>query len=116
MKWVGVVTLIGLILLYFINAAFKIEFSDLEMLIHSTIRYFTGFIIFGIFCFYGHSLRFKNAVYLVLILLLADDAYDYFREVDSLRLEIILHSIYMLLWGSLTGYLFIRHFNHKEQD
>lgn len=116
MKWVGLVTIIGLILLYFINAAFKVEFTDVEMLIHSSIRYFTGFIIFGIFCFYDHSLKFKTAVYTVLILMLLDDLYDYFRDVDSLRFEIIFHSIYMLAWGSLTGYLFMRQFNHKTEN
>lgn len=116
MKWVATVTVIGLLLMYFINAAFRISVLEVEMLIHSSIRYFTGFVIFGIFCFYGHSLKFKTAAYTVLALMLADDIYDYIRDVNSFRLEILLHSLYMIIWGSLTGYLFMRQFTNKTED
>jgi hypothetical protein len=48
MKLVNIAVIVGLILLYFVNAAFKINIFNWEMLIHSGIRFFTGFIILGI--------------------------------------------------------------------
>jgi hypothetical protein len=108
MKSVSMVMIAGLILLYFVDAAFKIQIMNWEMLIHSAIRFFTGFILIGIGVFYAHKIRLKSAVYLILVLVLADDIMDYFRNVNSFSFEIMLHSIYMLLWGSLMGYVFMR--------
>lgn len=103
----------GLILLYFVDAAFKIQIMNWEMLIHSAIRFFTGFILLGIGVFYAHKIRLKSAVYLVLALVLADDIMDYFRNVYSFSFEVMLHSIYMLLWGSLMGYVFMKQLKDK---
>jgi len=102
------VIIAGLILLYFLDAAFKLNPFNLEMLIHSGLRFFTGFIVFGISVFYTHKIRLKFAVCLVLALILADDIWDYTRNVNNFRFEVMLHSIYVLLWGSLTGYVFIK--------
>jgi hypothetical protein len=98
----------GLILLYFVDEAFKIQIMNWEMLIHSAIRFFTGFILIGIGVCYAHKIRLKSAVYLILALVLADDIMDYFRNVDSFSFEDTLHGVYMLLWGSLMGYVFMR--------
>ena len=113
MKLIGIVTIAGLILLYFIDAAFKIHILNWEILIHSAIRFFTGFILIGIGVLYAHKIKLKSAVYLVLAVVLADDILDYFRKVENFSFEIMLHSIYMLLWGSLMGYVFMRHAKHK---
>ena len=113
MKLVSLAMVAGLILLYFMDAAFKLQIMNWEMLIHSAIRFFTGFILIGIGVFYAHKIKLKSAVYLVLALVLADDIIDYFRKVNSFNFEIMLHSIYMLLWGSLMGYLFMRRAKHK---
>jgi len=113
MKLIGIVTLAGLILLYFVDAALKIHIMNGEMLIHSALRFFTGFILIGIGVFYAHKLSIKSAVYLILALVLADDIMDYFRKVNSFNFEVMLHGIYMLLWGSLMGYVFMRHAKHK---
>jgi hypothetical protein len=113
MKSVSIVIIAGLILLYFLDAAFKLNPFNLEMLIHSGIRFFTGFIIFGISVFYAHKIRFKFAVYLVLALVLADDVWDYTRNVNSFSFEVMLHSIYMLLWGSLAGYVLMKQSQDK---
>ncbi|MDD1631931.1 MAG: hypothetical protein LUP91_06950, partial [Methylococcaceae bacterium] len=78
MKLVSLVMIAGLILLYFVDAALKIQLMNWEMLIHSALRFFTGFILLGIGVFYAHKLRLKSAVYLVLALILADDIMDYY--------------------------------------
>jgi hypothetical protein len=52
----------------------------------------------------------------VLALVLADDVWDYFRHVDSFSPEMMLHSIYMLLWGALTGYVVMRYFKDKSAE
>ena len=103
------VIIAGFILLYFLDAAFKLNPFNLEMLIHSGLRFFTGFIIFGISVFYAHKIRLTFAVCLVLALILADDIWDYTRNVNSFSFEVMLHSIYVLLWGSLTGYVLMKH-------
>jgi hypothetical protein len=38
---------------------------------------------------------------------LADDIWDYVRKIDSLTPEVMLHSIYMLLWGAVMGFVAI---------
>ena len=43
MKLVSIAIIIGFILLYFVNAALKIDIFNSEMLMHSGIRFFTGF-------------------------------------------------------------------------
>ena len=113
MKLVSMVMIAGLILLYFVDAALKIQIMNWEMLIHSTIRFFTGFILIGIGVFFAHKIRLKSAVYLVLALVLADDIMDYYRNVNSFSFEVMLHSIYMLLWGSLMGYVVMRQSKDK---
>jgi hypothetical protein len=113
MKLVGIAIVVGLILLYFVNAALKINIFNWEMLIHSGIRFFTGFIILGIGYFYEHKIKLRISVYLVLALVLADDIMDYYRHVDSFSAEFMLHNIYMLLWGALLGYLSMKYVKDK---
>lgn len=114
MKLVGFILLMGLILLYFLDAALKVPMLSTEMLIHSSIRFFTGFIILGIGVFYEHKIRFKSSVYLVLALVLADDIADYYRNVDSFKLEIMILGAYMLFWGALTGYFFMKNAKREQ--
>jgi hypothetical protein len=104
---------VGLILLYFVNAAFKIDIFNWEMFIHAGIRFFTGFIVIGIGFFYEQKIGFKIAVYLVLALVLADDILDYYRGVTQFSPELMLHGVYMLCWGCLVGYLAIRYLKAK---
>ena len=116
MKFVSIALVVGLFLLYFVVAALKIDLFNWEMLIHSGIRFFTGFIILGIGYFYEHKIQLKISIYLVLGLFLADDLLDYFRNTTKFSLEIILYGIYMLLWGSTVGYLFIRFIKSKNSS
>ena len=113
MKLVSLVMIAGLILLYFVDAAFKIQIMNWEMLIHSALRFFTGFVLIGIGVFYAHKIKLKYAVYVVLVLVLTDDIIDYFRNVKSFNFEVMLHSIYMLLWGALMGYVVMKQLKDK---
>jgi hypothetical protein len=83
------------------------------MLIHSGIRFFTGFIILGIGYFYEHKIKLKVSLYLVLAIVLADDVLDYYRDVTQFSDKLMLHNIYMLLWGSLVGYLTMKYIKDK---
>jgi hypothetical protein len=113
MKLISIVMIVGLILLYFVDAFFKIQLMNWEMLTHSALRFFTGFILIGIGVFYAHKIKLKSAAYLVLALVLADDMMDYFRNVDSFSFEDTLHGVYMLLWGSLMGYAYMKYSKDK---
>jgi hypothetical protein len=108
MKGASIVIIAGLILLYFIDSAFKLNPFNAEMLMHSGLRFFTGFLVLGIGVFYAHKIGLKIAVGLVLALSLADDVWDYTRNVNSFSFEVFLHSMYMLAWGSLTGYVLVK--------
>ncbi len=116
MKLVYIAVIAGLVLLYFVNAALKISIFNWEMLVHSGIRFFTGFAILGIGYFYEQKFGFKLAIYLVLALVLADDVMDYFRNVPSFTAEFMLHNIFMLLWGSVLGYLFMKAIKSRAND
>jgi hypothetical protein len=109
MKLIGLILFLGLIALYFLDAAFKVEMLSLEMLGHIALRFITGFLILGIGVFYEHAIPFKSSVFIILALLLGDDIFDYYRNVNSFTPEVILLSIYMLLWGALMGYVTMRH-------
>jgi hypothetical protein len=108
MKLISLVIIAGFILLYFIDSAFKLDPFNTEMLMHSGLRFLTGFLVLGIGVFYTGKIGLKFALCLILILVLADDIWDYTRNVQSFSFEVMLHSIYMLLWGSLTGYLLMK--------
>ncbi len=108
MKLVSIVIIAGFILLYFIDSAFKLNPFNAEMLIHSGLRFLVGFLVLGIGVFYAHKISLEFAIALVLALVLADDIWDYTRNVNSFSFEVMLHSIYMTLWGSLTGYVLMK--------
>lgn len=114
MKALVIVTTIGLVLLYFVDMALKIHLFNWEMFIHSVIRFFISFIVIGVGVFYDHLIRLKHAVFIVLALFLLDDILDYFRHVDSFHFEVMLHGLYMLAWGSVTGYVFIKNIKHRD--
>lgn len=114
MKLIGLILFLGLVALYFLDAAFRLEMMTFEMLGHIALRFFTGFLILGIGVFYEHTIRFRSSVYIILVLLLGDDIFDYYRNVNSFTPEVILLSIYMLLWGALTGYATMRHFKKSR--
>jgi hypothetical protein len=109
MKTVSAAIVAGIVLLYFIDSAFKISILDYELFVHSLIRFVSGFFLLGLGVFYAHQIKLKTAFYIVLALVLADDIYDYVRKVDSFSPEIMLHSIFVLLWGAAVGYLFFKH-------
>ena len=108
MKLIGLILFLGLIILYFLDAAFRLEMLTPEMLGHIALRFFTGFMVLGVCVFYEHVMRLKHSLWILLVLLLGDDIWDYLRGVDSFTPEVLLLSIYMLLWGALTGYLTMR--------
>jgi hypothetical protein len=58
--------------------------------------------------FYAHKIKLKFAVCLVLALAFADDVWDYTRNINSFNFEVLLHSLYMMAWGSLTGYVLMK--------
>jgi hypothetical protein len=116
MRPVYIVFILGLIGLYFVNAALKIDIFNWENFIHSGIRFFSGFIILGAGYFYSHKPELKFSLALVLSLFLADDILDYYRHVDSFSAEFILHGFYMLAWGSCLGYLTIRSIKRKTAE
>lgn len=115
MKLLTAVFILGLIIQYFMDTALRLENINLEMFIHNLIRFFTGFIILGIWVSYKHKLKLKIALYLVVALLLADHIADYMRSVDNLKLEMLIHESYLILWGALMGFLSMRCFNRKKQ-
>jgi hypothetical protein len=85
-----------------------------EMFIHSGLRFMAGFLILGIGVFYAHKIKLKYAIWFLIVLALTDDILDYTRNVNSFNFEVMLHSIYMLLWGALTGYALIKKWVNRD--
>ncbi|MGR9052670.1 MAG: hypothetical protein ACU84J_08480 [Gammaproteobacteria bacterium] len=113
MKILLPIVIVGLIVQYFMDSAFDIHNMNLEMSIHNTVRFVAGFVFLGIWVWYGHRMKLKVALYFVLALLISDDIMDYLRNINSLKLEIVLHDSYIVLWGAITGYFFMRSLKHK---
>lgn len=114
MNLILLVTTIGLILQYFLAAAFKFSILETELLLHGLIRFLTGFFLLGIGVFYAHSLKFKSAAAIALALVLTDDVADYFRQVDSFKPEVMLYSLYMMLWGAVMGFVVMRNWRRRK--
>jgi hypothetical protein len=106
--------LIGLVLLYFLNIAIlKTPILNLEWSIHAGIRFLVGFIILGVVFLYERAVKFKSAVYLTAGIAAVDYIYDYYIEAYRLNFEIILHGIFMIIWGAILGYLTAKYIKEK---
>ncbi len=105
---------LGAILLYFLNTAIlKTPVLDFEWSLHASIRFFTGFFILGVICFYAKAISFKKAIYITAVVVLADYIYDHYTQSYRLQLEIILHGIYMIVWGAIVGYLTAKYIKQR---
>ena len=115
MKMLAFIFIVGAIFLYFINIAFlKTPILNMEWSIHAGTRFLVGFFVLGIRYFYVKALSFKNAIILTSIIVILDYLYDYFVESYRLNIEIIMHGIYMLIWGALLGHLAAKHIINKR--
>jgi hypothetical protein len=107
--------IVGVFLLYFLNIAIlKTPVLDLHWSVHAGLRFLIGFIILGVSCFYAQAIKFKTAVYITACIVTMDYFYDYYALAHRLKLEIILHGIFMMIWGAILGYLTTKYI--KEQS
>ena len=106
---------VGFILLFFVDSAFRVEILNLEMFIHNLVRFFAGFVFLGIWGWYEHRLKFKISMYIILSFVIADDIYDYIRDIDSLRPEILLHDLFIVVWGAISGFFFVKYLREEKQ-
>lgn len=105
MKMLIISFMVGLVALYFLNIALlKAAVLDLEWSIHAAIRFFAGFILLGVSYFYAHALKLKNALYLMACVIALDYAYDYYAQSYHFKFEVMLHGIFMIIWGACLGY------------
>jgi hypothetical protein len=106
MKLLMFTVIVGIILLYFLNIALlKTHLFDPYWIMHAALRFLVGFFILGISYFYAKALTFKKALYITILIVSADYIYDYYSEAYRFKFEIILHGIYMVIWGAILGYL-----------
>lgn len=107
--------IVGVVLLYFLNIALlRGPILDLEWSIHAAIRFIAGFFILGVSCFYEHAIKFKNAMYIIAFIVIADYIYDYYNLTYRLKFEIILHGIFMIIWGAFLGYLTAKYIKERS--
>lgn len=107
--------IVGVFLLYFLNIAIlKTPVLDLQWSIHAGLRFLIGFIILGVSCFYAQAIRFKTALYMTACIVVMDYIYDYYALAYRLNLEIILHGIFMMVWGAILGYLTAKYLKERS--
>ncbi|MDD2800162.1 MAG: hypothetical protein PHC94_06230 [Methylobacter sp.] len=107
--------IVGAFLLYFLNIAIlKTPLLDLHWSIHAGLRFLIGFIILGVSCFYAHAIKFKTAVYITACIVAMDYIYDYYAQAHRFNFEIILHGIFMMVWGAILGYLTAKSIKEKS--
>ena len=114
MKIAWLVFVVGLLLLYILDSAFKIYEINLEMLIHNLVRFIAGFVVLGIWVLNKKTLKLKVSLYLILVLLVADDIFDYTRNIDNLTPEMIMHDIFIVFWGTVVGFFYSRAYRKKD--
>lgn len=106
MKMLVFSIIVGFVLLYCLNiAVFKAPALNLIWSIHAGIRFLAGFLILGVSYFYSKALTFKTALYITAFIIAADYIYDYYMQEYRFNFEIILHGIFMIVWGAILGYL-----------
>ncbi|MCK4843259.1 MAG: hypothetical protein KAT04_15465 [Methylococcales bacterium] len=108
MKIFSACLLTGLVILYFIDSALSIENLNMEMFTHNLVRFFAGFVFLGIGGWYKHKLKFKISLYLIVIFLVSDDIFDYIRNIDNLSFDMLLHDLFIVIWGALSGFFFLK--------
>jgi len=109
--------IVGIVLLYFLNIALlKTPLLDLHWSIHAGIRFLIGFILLGVSFFYAHAVKFKSAVYITACIVAIDYLYDYYAHPYRFNLEIILHGIFMMIWGAILGYLTAKYIKERMHN
>ncbi|TRW92896.1 hypothetical protein [Candidatus Methylobacter oryzae] len=104
----------GTVLLYFLNIALlKTPLLDLHWSIHAGLRFLIGFIVLGVSYFHAHAVKFKSAVYITACIVTIDYFYDYYAQGHRLNLEIILHGVFMMIWGAILGYLTAKYLRER---
>ena len=111
MKIFSVCLLLGLVVLYFIDAALSIDNLNMEMFTHNLVRFFAGFIFLGIWVWYKHKLKFKVSLYIIVAFLVSDEIYDYFRNIDNFNFDMLLHDLVIVIWGAISGFFFSKFIN-----
>jgi len=106
--------IIGLILLYFLDAALRVENLNLEMLTHNLVHFFAGFVFLGIWVWYGHRLKLKVSMYIILVLLISDNIFDYIRDIDNLTFEMLIHNLFLVGWGAISGFFYTKYLLWKK--
>ncbi len=105
--WISL--LVGWVLLYFVAAAAKASMFSSEMMVRNFFHFATGFALLGIWVLLRkRNLGVKASLFLILAIALVYDVVDYLhylRHAHYVEVEKILHDLYVLLWGAVTGYL-----------
>jgi hypothetical protein len=52
-------------------------------------------------------------VYITACIVTIDYIYDYYAQAYRFNLEIILHGIFMMIWGAILGYLTAKYIKEK---
>ncbi|MGR9087525.1 MAG: hypothetical protein ACU841_10680, partial [Gammaproteobacteria bacterium] len=71
MKWVGLILVAGLVPLYPMAVAFRLDLLTTEMMIHIGLRFLVGFFLLGILVFYKQKIKFITSAYIIVGLILA---------------------------------------------
>ena len=111
MKIFSACLLLGLVVLYFIDSALSIDNLNMEMFTHNLVRFFVGFIFLGIWVWYKHKLKLKVSLYIIVAFLVSDEIYDYFRNIDNLNFDMLLHDLVIVSWGAISGFFFSKFIN-----
>ncbi len=103
---------IGLILLFFVDTAFKLDGFKPEMLIDNAIRFFWGFLLLLVWGWSKQQRKYKVFFYIFIVFIISDIILDYVQ--DILDLEMIAHDLFIFFWGAISGYFFVNYLHCKQ--
>jgi|APLak6261659701_1056019.scaffolds.fasta_scaffold04947_2 hypothetical protein len=117
MKMLAFSFIVGIVLLYFLNIALlKTPILNLDWSIHAGLRFLIGFFVLGVSSFYARVIKFKRAVYITACIVTIDYLYDYYIQAYKLNFEIILHGIFIMIWGAILGYLTAKYIKERVHN
>ncbi len=105
---------VGWVLFYFADQAVKYDSLTVEGLINNLYHFFAGFIFITWMFKSNIKNKFKSFIILLIVILVLDETYDYFRHVKDFGLIMLIYHLYLVFWGAASGLMISKHLTRTK--
>lgn len=114
MKKIIATLMVGLVLLYLLDSAFKIDGLTETMLTDNLVRFLLGFICFFYFTWTKRKFKSKFLLTIFIIFVIADSVFNYIENIEVDGLVMLVHDLYFTFWGILLSFFYVRYLKEKN--